>query len=174
MSHPILRALPIETSLWSDCCDIFLVHLGAVGEFWDHVASFIRWSCDHLGTFLIPFICPYGRAHELLLDFPISTHKFTPWAQLSKIEPDEGPGGGHSKRMVFSVQGLSSDAGPLQSQEVFLVGPFCSKCMDPRIVQHIIGGSFSNRIFLPEFSPWTCKQGFLSAFHRARNWGKER
>lgn len=48
--------------------DNFL-HLGAVGEFGDHV-SFIRWSHDHLGTFLICLFISM-KGDELLLDFPL-------------------------------------------------------------------------------------------------------
>lgn len=45
---------------WSDCCDTLLSSSVAVGEVGDHV-SFIRWSCDPLGTFCFHLVYLYGE-----------------------------------------------------------------------------------------------------------------
>ena len=86
MPCPVLWFLFIKTISWRDCCDIFILHLGVVGEMWDHDVSSIRWLCDHLGTFLICLVCCYRGDRELLLNFPFWIQKSTFWAPFSETD----------------------------------------------------------------------------------------
>lgn len=90
-------------------------HLVAAGEFGDHV-SFIRWSCGHLGTFLIHLVCLHGKKswasawlpsppRSLPLEFHFQRQR---QMQATWAFQEEGP----------QLQGPRSDAGHLQSREI--------------------------------------------------------
>lgn len=115
----------------------------------------VVWS---FGNLLLSFgLSLWGEVMSFCLT-PIQNQKSTSWTLLSKDRGRWRPGGAFQEAGP-QLQGLS-DAGHLQSQEKFPVGTFCSKRRDPTCAQHTRWATCSDTIFLPQFSPQTCKQDF--------------